>query len=58
MQTLFLSCHVNAYYRARQSLPTIILRQKMIPKGVECAILEAVANVVDKLDNKALVVNR
>ena len=30
----------------------------MISKGVECAILEAVANVVDELDDKALVVNR
>ena len=60
MQALFSSCYVNACYnlRTHQSLSAIILRQEMISKGVERAILEAVANVVDKLDNKALVVNR
>lgn len=61
MQTLFPSCYVNAYYNLRsshQSLSAIILRQEMISKGVERAILEAMADVVDKLDDKALVVDR
>lgn len=61
MQTLFPSCYVNACYNLRsshQSLSAIILRQEMISKGVERAILEAVADVVDKLDDKALVVDR